>query len=59
MKKHVCPHCGEAAFSPLRKAMAGSLRSSGKPCPNCGRKCCNGMGSIYFSAVTSVIMLIV
>lgn len=59
MKKHVCPHCGEAAFTPLRKAMAGSLRSSGKPCPNCGRKCCNGMGSIYFSAVTSVIMLII
>ncbi len=59
MKKHVCPHCGEAVFTPIRKAMAGSLRTNGKPCPNCGRKCCNGMASIYFSSVTSVIALII
>ncbi len=59
MKKHVCPHCGEAAFTPIQKALAGSLRSTGKPCPNCGRKCCNGMASIYFSSVTSVIALII
>ncbi len=59
MKKHVCPHCGEAAFTPIQKALAGSLRTMGKPCPNCGRKCCNGMASIYFSTVTSVIALVV
>lgn len=59
MKKHVCPHCGEAAFTPIQKATAGSLRTNGKPCPNCGRKCCNGMASIYFSAVTSVVALII
>lgn len=59
MKKHVCPHCGEAAFTPIQKALAGSLRTNGKPCPNCGRKCCNGMASIYFSSVTSVIALII
>ncbi len=59
MKKHVCPHCGEAAFTPIQKALAGSLRTMGKPCPNCGRKCCNGMVSIYFSTVTSVIALVV
>ncbi len=59
MKKHVCPHCGEAAFTPIQKALAGSLRTMGKPCPNCGRKCCNGMASIYFSTVTSLIALVV
>lgn len=56
--KHTCPHCGEKSFSPIKKALAGSLRSSGKPCPTCGRKCCNGMGSIYFSTVVSLLMLI-
>ena len=59
MKKHTCPHCGEAVFTPFQKATAGSLRTNGKPCPNCGRKCCNGMASIYFSSVVSVIALII
>ena len=59
MKKHNCPHCGEPAFTPIQKALAGSLRTNGKPCPNCGRKCCNGMASIYFSSVTSILALIV
>ncbi|MBE6848835.1 MAG: hypothetical protein E7502_02890 [Ruminococcus sp.] len=59
MKKHVCPHCGEPAFTPIQKALAGSLRTNGKPCPNCGRKCCNGMSSIYFSTTTGIIALIV
>lgn len=56
--KHKCPHCGEAAFSPLQKALAGSLRSTGKPCPSCGRKCCNDMKSIYFSTIVSFLMLV-
>lgn len=51
--KHVCPHCGEKTFSPLQKALCGSLRGKGKPCPSCGKRCCNGMGSIYFSAAIS------
>lgn len=59
MKKYVCPHCGEPAFTPIQKALAGSLRTNGKPCPHCGRKCCNGMASIYFSSATSIIALII
>lgn len=56
--KHVCPHCGEKAFTPLQKALCGSLRTRGKPCPKCGRRCCNGMDAIYFSNITSTIALI-
>ncbi len=56
--KHTCPHCGEKSFSPLQKALAGSLRSTGKPCPSCGRKCCNDMKSIYFSTIISLAMLV-
>ncbi len=56
--KHTCPHCGEKTFTPIQKALAGSLRSSGKPCPGCGRKCCNDMKSIYFSTIVSLFMLI-
>ena len=51
--KYACPHCGEKVFTPLQKALCGSLRSRGKPCPHCGKRCCNGMGSIYFSAAVS------
>ena len=56
--KYTCPHCGEKTFSPLQKALAGSYRSVGKPCPKCGKKCCNGMGSIYFESIVSAIALI-
>ena len=56
--KHACPHCGEKSFSLIQKALAGSLRSTGKPCPACGRKCCNGMASIYFSTAVSLVMLV-
>ena len=56
--KYTCPHCGEKTFTPLQKAMAGSLRGTGKSCPNCQKKCCNGMASICFDSIISVIMLI-
>ena len=56
--KFTCPHCGEKTFTPLQKALAGSYRSVGKPCPNCGKKCCNGMGSIYFDSIISVIAFV-
>lgn len=57
MKKFTCPHCGEPTFTPIQKALAGSMRSRGKPCPKCGRRCCNGMSSIYFSSVVWVLAL--
>ncbi len=56
--KHTCPHCGAKSFTPIQKALAGSLRSNGKPCSECGRKCCNGMASIYFSTIVSILMLV-
>ena len=56
--KYTCPHCGEKTFSPIQKALCGSYRGMGKPCPNCGKRCCNGMTGIYFQAVVSVIAFI-
>ncbi len=56
--KYICPHCGEKTFSPLQKALAGSYRSMGKPCPNCGKRCCNGMASIYFDSIISVLAFV-
>lgn len=56
--KFTCPHCGEKTFTPLQKALAGSYKSVGKPCPKCGKKCCNGMGSIYFDNILSIIAFI-
>ncbi|MDE6729653.1 MAG: hypothetical protein K2J71_02615 [Oscillospiraceae bacterium] len=58
MLKFTCPHCNEKTFTPLQKALAGSMKSVGKPCPNCGRKCCNGMESAYFDSIISVIMIV-
>ncbi|MBP0974309.1 MAG: hypothetical protein J5851_10430 [Oscillospiraceae bacterium] len=57
--KHECPHCHEKTFTPLQKALCGSMRGRGKPCPNCGRRCVNGMSSIYFSSATTGIALAV
>ncbi len=57
--KFACPHCGEKSFTPLQKAFAGSYRGMGKPCPNCGKRCCNGMEAIYFDAVISLIAFII
>lgn len=56
--KYTCPHCEEKTFTPLQKALAGSMKSVGKPCPNCGKKCCNGMESAYFDSIISIIMII-
>ncbi len=56
--KYICPHCGEKTFTPLQKALAGSYRSFGKPCPKCGKRCCNGMGSIYFDSIISIIAFV-
>lgn len=55
--KFECPHCHEKTFNPLQKALCGSYRTMGKPCPNCGRRACNGMTGIYFQTVTSVAMI--
>ena len=56
--KFECPHCGEKTFTPLQKALTGSYRSVGKECPNCGKKCCNGMGAIYFDNIIMMIAFI-
>lgn len=57
MKKYVCPHCGEATISPLKKAFAGNQKSKGVLCPNCGKRCTNGMQSAIFHTVTGLIGL--
>lgn len=56
--KHVCPHCGKQSFTPIQKALCGSLRGRGKPCMECGRRCCNDMSSIYFSSVVSILAFV-
>ncbi len=58
MKKYVCPHCGEETISPLKKAFAGNQKSKGTLCPNCGKRCTNGMQSAIFHTITDSIMLI-
>ncbi len=59
MKKYVCPHCGEETISPLKKAFAGNQKSKGTLCPNCGKRCTNGMQSAIFHTITDSIMLII
>ena len=56
--KFECPHCHEKTFGPIQKALCGSYRGMGKPCPKCGRRACNGMTGIYFQSVTSIAMII-
>ncbi|WP_173459909.1 hypothetical protein [Ruminococcus flavefaciens] len=53
---YTCPHCGKKSFTPLSKAKAGQLNSSGKPCKECGRLCVNGKAATAFNAVFSLIM---
>lgn len=59
MKKYICPYCGEPTVSPLKKAFAGNQKSKGIACPNCGKRCTNGMQSAVFHTVTDSIMLII
>lgn len=56
--KYECPHCHEKTFNPLQKALCGSYRTMGKPCPKCGKRAVNGMAGIYFQTVTSIIMIV-
>lgn len=58
MKKYTCPHCGEATISPIKKAFAGNQKSKGVLCPNCGKRCTNGMQSVVFHNITDFIMLV-
>ena len=56
--KHICPHCGEATFSPLQKALCGGMSSAGKPCMKCGHRCVNGKASLIVNSVLRLIALI-
>lgn len=56
--KYECPHCHEKTFGPLQKALCGSYRGLGKPCPGCGKRATNGMPGIYFSAVLSILAFV-
>lgn len=51
MSIYTCPHCGEKTFNPLTKALAGQLNSKGRNCPECGKRCVNGVGATIFNAV--------
>ena len=46
-----CPCCGKKAFNPLSKAMAGTMKSKGKKCKKCGKRCVNGKGATAFAAL--------
>lgn len=54
-----CPHCHEKTFNPITKAFAGQMTSKGRACRNCGKRCCNGMGSTIFHTITDLIALII
>ena len=54
--KFECPHCHEKTFSPIQKALCGSYRGMGKPCPSCGKRAVNGMTGIYFQTVLSILV---
>ena len=58
MKKYTCPHCGNATISPLKKAFAGTPKSKGVICPECGKHCTNGMQSAVFHCVVDFIVFI-
>jgi len=58
MSIYTCPHCGAKSFTPISKALAGQLNSSGKVCMECGRKCVNGKGATIFHAVYCLIAFV-
>jgi len=59
MSIYNCPHCGEKSFTPMSKAMAGTMKSKGKACPKCGKLCVNGKGATIFNAIYSLVMFII
>lgn len=58
MSIYTCPHCGEKTFTPLRKAMTGSIRTKGKTCPKCGKLCVNGKGAAVFDAIYCLVAFV-
>ena len=58
MSIYTCPHCGEKTFNPIKKAVAGTMKSKGKPCPKCGKLCVNGKGATTFSAIYCLIAFV-
>ncbi len=55
---YTCPHCGEKSFTPITKLSCGSMRSKGRACPACGRRCVNGRQSTLFRTILGAVMLI-
>ena len=53
-----CPCCGKKTFNPLSKAMAGTMKSKGKKCTKCGKRCVNGKGATAFAALYFTISFI-
>ncbi len=51
--KYKCAHCGENVFNPFQKLFAGTIKSKGVVCKNCGGYNVNGL---YCSIVTTVLM---
>lgn len=58
MSIYNCPHCGEKTFTPIKKAMTGSIRTKGKPCPKCGKLCVNGKGAATFDAIYCLVAFV-
>jgi len=58
MSIYTCPHCGKKTFTPIKKAFAGQLNSTGKPCMECGKLCVNGTGATIFNAVYCLIAFV-
>lgn len=60
MKKFECPYCHEKTISRVKKAFAGSLKSKGIECPNCGGRCVNGkQSSVFHSVVMAIVFAVI